>query len=180
MTLGEPEPPSHPGPRQLSSAFILTGPAAHRLIKSWSVSYTGNFVGSLALAALVAAGGTLVGGGASVGAAVAKTSLPFKTALVRGILCNWLVCMAVWMASMAKDLPGKIVAIWFPISAFVAMGLEHSVANMFIVPLGILSGAAVTWKAFLLKNLLPVTLGNIVGGAVCVAAGFQTVYGKKD
>ena len=125
MILGEPESQSHPGPRQLSSAFVLTGPAAHRLIKSWSVSYTGNFVGSLALAALVAAGGTLVGGGASVGAAVAKTSLPFKTALVRGILCNWLVCMAVWMASMAKDLPGKIVAIWFPISAFVALGASR-------------------------------------------------------
>merc|ERR1712146_400456 len=83
-------------------------------------------------------------------------------------------CMAVYMASMAKDLPGKIVAIWFPISAFVAMGLEHSVANMFIIPLGILNGAAVSWKAFLLNNLLPVTLGNIVGGAVCVATASRT------
>ena len=86
--------------------------------------------------------------------------------------------MAVYMASFAKDTAGKMVAIWFPISAFIALGLEHSVANMFIVPLGILSGAAVTWKAFLLKNLLPVTLGNIVGGAVCVAAAFSYAYGK--
>ena len=122
--------------------------------------------------------------------------------------------MAVWMASMAKDLPGKIVAIWFPISAFVALGLEHSVANMFIVPLGMMNGArlllrthppthahscpptllfrsthgppasfaavagaAVTWKGFLLNNLLPVTLGNVVGGAVCVAAAFSYAYG---
>ena len=129
--------------------------------------------------------------------------------------------MAVWMASMAKDLPGKIVAIWFPISAFVALGLEHSVANMFIVPLGMMhgaryasaptharaqplpsdapltlrsrssyahlttllpspsavAGAPVTWSAFLLNNLLPVTLGNIVGGAVCVAGAFSYAYG---
>merc|ERR1712070_240586 len=113
-----------------------------------------------------------------VAVAAAKTSLSFKAAFVRGVLCNWLVCMAVWMASMAKDLPGKIVAIWFPISAFVALGLEHSVANMFIVPLGMMNGAAVTWKAFLMKNLLPVTLGNIIGGAVCVAAFFSYAYGS--
>jgi formate/nitrite transporter FocA (FNT family) len=86
--------------------------------------------------------------------------------------------MAVYMASMAKDLPGKIVAIWFPISAFVALSLEHSVANMFIIPLGIMSGAAVTWKTFLLRNLLPVTLGNIVGGVCAVAAAYSYVYGK--
>merc|ERR1719198_1952601 len=123
------------GNTALVTAAMLDGKAnMNQLIKSWGASYAGNFVGSLALAALVTAAGTLAGGGASVGAALAKTSLSFKTALVRGILCNWLVCMAVWMASMAKDLPGKIVAIWFPISAFVALGLEHSVANMFIIP----------------------------------------------
>jgi formate/nitrite transporter len=149
-----------------------------QLAKSWLVSYAGNFLGSVGLAALVAAGGTLAASGAPVATAVAKTSLSFKQAFVRGILCNWLVCMAVYMASMAKDLPGKIVAIWFPISAFIALGLEHSVANMFIVPLGILSGAAVTWKAFLLKNLLPVTLGNIVGGAALVAGAYSFAYGK--
>jgi formate/nitrite transporter len=167
------------GNTALVTAAALEGEAdAGGLMKSWVASYAGNFVGSLALAALVTAAGTLVGGGASLAVAAAKTSLSFKTAFVRGILCNWLVCMAVYMASMAKDLPGKIVAIWFPISAFVAMGLEHSVANMFIIPLGILNGAAVTWKAFLLNNLLPVTLGNIVGGAVCVATAFSYTYGK--
>jgi len=148
-----------------------------QLAKSWIASYAGNFVGSVALAALVFLGGTLVGGGASVGASIAKTSLSFKAAFVRGILCNWLVCMAVYMASFAKDTAGKMVAIWFPISAFIALGLEHSVANMFIIPLGIFSGAAVTWKTFLLSNLLPVTLGNIVGGAVCVGAAFCAAYG---
>jgi len=166
------------GNTALVTTAVLEGKADFgQLMKSWVFSYLGNFIGSLALAAAVTAGGTLVGGGASVGVAVAKTSLSFKAALVRGILCNWLVCMAVWMASMAKDLPGKIVAIWFPISAFVAMGMEHSVANMFIIPLGIFNGAAVSWSDFLLKNLLPVTLGNIVGGAGCVAAAFSYAYG---
>merc|ERR1712023_347825 len=144
------------------------------------MGYAGNFVGSIALAALVFAGGTLASSGAPMAVAVAKSSLPFTQAFIRGILCNWLVCMAVYLASFSKDVPGKMVSIWFCISAFIALGLEHSVANMFIIPLGIMSGASVTWKAFFLKNLLPVALGNIVGGAVCVAAGFQTVYGKKD
>merc|ERR1711998_689111 len=78
----------------------------------------------------------------------------FLATFVKGILCNWLVCMAVYLASFAKDVIGKMVAIWFCISAFVALGLEPSVANMFIIPLGIMNGAAVTWKAFLMQNLL--------------------------
>lgn len=166
------------GNTALVTTALMEGKATlGQLIKSWFFSYVGNFAGSIALAAAVAAGGTLVGGGASVGAAVAKTSLSFKAALVRGVLCNWLVCMAVWMASMAKDLPGKIVAIWFPISAFVALGFEHSVANMFIIPLGIFHGADVSWSDFLVKNLLPVTIGNVIGGAGCVAAVFSYAYG---
>jgi len=175
----------------LSGAELFTGNTAlvtmaalegkantDQLAKSWGVSYLGNFVGSVAFAFLVFMGATLSGGGASVPVAVAKMSLSFKTAFVRGILCNWLVCMAVYLASMAKDVAGKMIPIWFCISAFVAIGLEHSVANMFIIPLGIFNGAAITWKSFLLANLLPVTLGNIVGGAVCVAAAFSMAYGK--
>jgi len=149
-----------------------------QLAKSWGVSYLGNFIGSVFFALLVAAGGTLVGGGASVAAATMKTSLPFKQAFVRGILCNWLVCMAVYVSSFAKDVTGKMTAIWFMISSFIALSLEHSVANMFIIPLGIFSGAAVTWKAFLLQNLLPVTLGNIVGGAVFVGAAYCAAFGS--
>jgi formate/nitrite transporter FocA (FNT family) len=79
---------------------------------------------------------------------------------------------------------GKMTAVWFPISAFVALGLDHSVANMFIIPLGMLRGADITMKAFFMNNLIPVTLGNIVGGALCVMAPFGTTYGgwgkKKD
>jgi formate/nitrite transporter len=152
-----------------------------QLIKSWSASYLGNLIGSIAFAFLVFLGGTLgPTGGASVAVAGAKTSLGFAPAFVRGLLCNWLVCMAVYLASFAKDATGKMVTIWFLISSFVAMGFEHSVANMFIIPLGIFSGAAVSWKAFLLKNLLPVTLGNIAGGAIMVAAVYSWAYGKKD
>jgi len=169
------------GNTALVTMAMLEGKASgDQLAKSWVASYAGNFVGSLLLAALVFLGKTLAGGGAAVPVAVAKTSLDFVPALVRGILCNWLVCMAVYLASFAKDAAGKMVPIFFCISAFVAMGLEHSVANMFIIPLGIFSGAAVSWKAFLLKNLLPVTLGNIIGGAVCVATFFCMAYGKKD
>jgi formate/nitrite transporter len=149
-----------------------------QLVKSWVASYMGNLVGSIAFAYLVFLGGTLgATGGASAGVAVAKTSLPFMKAFVRGILCNWLVCMAVYLASFAKDVMGKMVAIWFLISSFVALGLEHSVANMFIIPLGIFSGAAVSWKSFFMTNLVPVTLGNIVGGAVMVGAVFNLAYG---
>merc|ERR1712006_29037 len=130
----------------------------------------------VAFAALVAAGGTLVNGGSSVAVSAAKTSLTFTQAFVRGILCNWLVCMAVYLASFAKDVAGKMVAIWFIISAFVALGFEHSVANMFIIPLGIFHGAEVSWVDFLLKNLLPVTIGNVIGGAGCVATAFSYAY----
>jgi formate/nitrite transporter len=175
----------------LSGAELFTGNTAlvtmaalegkadtDQLTKSWVTSYAGNFVGSVAFAMLVCLGGTLAGGGASIPVAMAKTSAPFKTMFVRGILCNWLVCMAVYLASMAKDVTGKMIPIWFCISSFIALGLEHSVANMFIIPLDIFHGASVTWKAFLLNNLLPVTLGNIVGGAVCVAMAFSMAFGK--
>lgn len=167
------------GNTALVTMAALEGKASgNQLAKSWISSYAGNFVGSILLAVLVFLGQTLAGGGASVPVAVAKTSLAFVPALVRGILCNWLVCMAVYLASFAKDAAGKMVPIFFCISAFVALGLEHSVANMFIIPLGIFSGAAVSWKSFLLSNLLPVTLGNIIGGALCVGTFFCMAYGK--
>jgi formate/nitrite transporter len=166
------------GNTALVTMATLEGKAdAGQLAKSWVTSWVGNLVGSVGFAYLVFLGGTLASGGVSVPVAMAKTSLSFKQAFVRGILCNWLVCMAVYIASFAKDLTGKMTAIWFIISTFIALGLEHSVANMFIIPLGIFSGAAVTWKSFFLANLLPVTLGNIVGGAVCVAAAMNLAYG---
>lgn len=148
------------------------------LVKNWVSSYMGNFVGSLILAYLAYKSGTLAGGPAAVAIATAKCSLPWDVAFVRGILCNWLVCMAVYMASGCSSLAGKMTAVWFPISAFVALGLDHSVANMFIIPLGMLRGAEVTMSAFFLKNLIPVTLGNIVGGAVAVMMPFGLTFGN--
>ncbi|KAL3945304.1 MAG: hypothetical protein SGBAC_000580 [Bacillariaceae sp.] len=148
------------------------------LVKSWVTSYVGNFVGSLLLAYLAFKSGTLASGPASVAIATAKSNLPWDVAFVRGILCNWLVCMAVYMASGCSTMIGKMTAVWFPISAFVALGLDHSVANMFIIPLGILRGAEITVKQMFLKNLIPVTLGNIVGGALCVMAPYGLSFGK--
>lgn len=87
-------------------------------------------------------------------------------AFLRAILANWLVCVAVWNAGAASSLPGKVLGIWPPIASFVAIGLEHSVANMFLIPLGIMLGADITFGQFLTQNLIPVTLGNIVGGLV--------------
>ena len=151
---------------------------AKDLVKNWVSSYLGNFVGSLILAYLAFKSGTLGGAPASVAIATAKSSLPWDVAFVRGILCNWLVCMAVYMASGCSTMIGKMTAVWFPISAFVALGLDHSIANMFIIPLGILRGADITIKQMFLKNLIPVTLGNIVGGAICVMAPFGLSFGK--
>jgi formate/nitrite transporter len=148
------------------------------LMKNWSASYIGNFVGSLILAYLAFKSGTFGGSPAPVAVATAKCNLAFDVAFVRGILCNWLVCMAVYMASGCSSMIGKMTAVWFPISAFVALGLDHSVANMFIIPLGMLRGAEITMKQFLMGNLLPVTLGNIVGGALCVMGPFGTTLGK--
>jgi len=167
------------GNTALVTASVAEGQTSKRnLAKNWIASYSGNFVGSLILAYLAFKSGTLGSAPASVAIATAKCSLPFGTAFVRGILCNWLVCMAVYMASGCASLIGKMVAVWFPISAFVALGLDHSVANMFIIPLGMLRGADITVSDFLLRNLLPVTLGNIVGGALCVMGLYGSAYGN--
>jgi formate/nitrite transporter len=148
------------------------------LVKNWVSSYLGNFVGSLILAYLAYKSGTLGSAPAASAIATAKCAMSWDVAFVRGILCNWLVCMAVYMASGCSSMIGKMTAVWFPISAFVALGLDHSVANMFIIPLGILRGADITIKQMFLKNLIPVTLGNIVGGALCVMAPFGSTFGN--
>lgn len=155
------------------------------LMKNWTSSYAGNFVGSILLAYLAFKSGTLGNAPASAAIATAKCSLPFDVTFVRGILCNWLVCMAVYMASGCSTMIGKMTAVWFPISAFVALGLDHSVANMFIIPLGIMRGADITVSQMFLKNLIPVTLGNIVGGALMCMAPYGVSLGnwfnkKKD
>lgn len=153
------------------------------LLRNWSLSYIGNLIGALLAVKLVLACGVLTGAASGSGAAMAiagaKTSIGFKKAFLRGLVCNWLVCLAVYLANGASDLVSKFIAIVAPISAFVAMGMEHSVANMFLIPMGIACGASVGVKAFLLSNLLPVTLGNIVAGVFLVAGVYYLSFGRK-
>ncbi|MGE5404474.1 MAG: formate/nitrite transporter family protein [Candidatus Saccharibacteria bacterium] len=208
------------------------------LVKNWVVVWIANFIGSLLLVYIIVGG--FYGAGAdgaakdfwfngAVGAkalliAKGKLSLTWSAAFYRAILCNWLVCMAVWLALASKDVVGKVFGIFFPIMAFVASGFEHSVANMFFIPIGLevshipaivevasksvltpdqaallasggtlpatataamdafvkSVGTLFTWKNFLLNNLVPVTLGNIVGGAIMVGTLYWYSYLKKD
>jgi formate/nitrite transporter len=117
--------------------------------------------------------------------AVAKQELPFVTALLRGVLCNVLVCMAVWMAMGGRSVTDKAVAVVLPVMAFVAAGFEHSIANMYLMPLamllqhgGLTGHAAITWGG-MLGNLLPVILGNVLGGAVLVAGVYHVIYKRQ-
>ena len=125
--------------------------------------------------------GTLsLGDGAVQSTAIAivegKAALPFLDAFLRGILCNVLVCLAVWMSFAAHHVAGKILAIVLPITAFVALGFEHSIANMYFIPVAMLAGAENLDVAGFIGNLLPVTLGNIVGGGALVAAVFWVIH----
>lgn len=147
------------------------------LLKNWICSFAGNFVGCMVVISILTQSG-VVGTSAAQTMATTKTSLSFLQAFIRGILANWLVCLAIWCATSASSLPGKVLGVFIPISSFVSMGFEHSIANMFLIPFGIFSGASVTFNVFLLKNLLPVTLGNIVGGAILVGTFGSIMYGK--
>jgi formate/nitrite transporter len=147
------------------------------LIRNLSVVFAGNFVGSLAVAKLAAMASTGISAGA-VAVATGKVACTFGEGFARGVLCNWLVCMAVWMSTAHKDLASKAVAVFFPISGFVAMGMDHSVANMFMIPFGMMQGADITMKQLLIGNLLPVTLGNLVGGALFVGLFYHNCFGQ--
>jgi formate/nitrite transporter len=172
------------------------------MLKNWVAVYIGNFIGSVLIAALVVFGhsfglfGNAVGA-AAINTAVAKVSLTFSDAFIRGILCNFLVCIAVWMSFAAKDVVGKVAAIYFPIMIFVLAGWEHSIANMYFISAGLFASgnpayleafkaisqadpSVLTWGSFFVKNLLPVTLGNIIGGSVLVGLGYWFVYLKDD
>ncbi len=168
-------------------------------LRNWTIVFLANFAGSLLLVLLMYWSGLWKTNGNLVGAtalsiANAKVNLTFLQAFARGILCNWLVCLAVWMAVSAGTVVGKIWAIFFPIMAFVASGFEHSVANMFFIPMGlalkgqtaIVTAAGLTDKLAhltvggMVMNLIPVTLGNIIGGAFFVATLYWMVYIRKE
>jgi formate/nitrite transporter len=153
------------------------------LLRNWLVVYLGNFVGAAASALFVAASGVLGLADGAVGATAAsiaaqKVALPAEQAFARGLLCNALVCLAVWLSFAARDVAGKILGIVFPIAAFVALGFEHSVANMYLIPVGALAGAAIG-VADAAANLAWVTLGNIVGGAGLVGLVYWIIYVRR-
>jgi formate/nitrite transporter len=172
------------------------------LLRNWVIVYLGNFVGSMGTVLLMFLTKQYTFGANSVGIAalnigVAKVDLTFIQAVVLGILANGLVCLAVWLTYSARSTMDKIVAIIFPITAFVAAGFEHSIANMYFIPYALfikdfdpnfvtVIGDKVanldllTWQAFLVNNLIPVTIGNIIGGAVLVAAAYWAIFLRTD
>jgi formate transporter len=152
-----------------------------QLARNWGLVYVANLVGALGSALLMHWSGALgLGDGAVAETAVkiaeSKLALPFGAALVRGILCNTLVCLALWLCFAAHDVVSKVFAILFPISAFVALGFEHSVANMYLIPIGWLAGAETVTLGGFLANLIPVTIGNVIGGGLFVATVYWAVY----
>lgn len=154
---------------------------SRQLMMNWLLVYAGNFAGSIVMAFVVHRSGIVDGAVAETARSIAlsKVALPVDQAFLRGILCNVLVCLAVWLCFAARTVPGKVFAIIAPISAFVALGLEHSVANMYLIPIGMLAGAEGITAVDVVANLVPVTLGNIVGGAVLVATVYWVVYLRK-
>jgi formate transporter len=191
-----------------SSTLTLTARASGRitwgqLLANWGIVYVANFLGAMTMVALVYLGGTWHNANGGWGAVVLNTSLGklhhnFLEAFTLGILCNLMVCLAVWAGYSGRTSTDKILAVTMPIALFVAAGFEHSVANMFMVPLGLLikdtAGAGfwrdaglteaayadLTWPNFLLHNLVPVTLGNIVGGGVMIGILYWTIFHYID
>ena len=168
------------------------------MLRVWLIVYIGNFIGAVGTAILVFLSGQYLADQGLVGEvalklALAKVVLPWDRAFFLGILCNVLVCLAVWLSYGARTIADKVLAVIFPVSAFVAAGFEHSVANMYLVPIGLLLKAfaaaellargtlgtidldALTWPSFLI-SLVPVTLGNIVGGGVLVGVVYWFIY----
>ncbi len=181
-----------------ASRKVTTG----ALLRNWVIVYFGNFVGALGTAVLVYVARQYTFGGGAVGStalsiANTKVHLGFGQAIVLGILCNALVCLAVWLTFSARSTIDKIAAIIFPITAFVAAGFEHSIANMYFIPIGLLIKqfdpafaaktaetakldlSGLTWSAFFVNNLTPVTIGNIIGGVVLVAAIYWAVFLRR-
>jgi formate/nitrite transporter len=172
------------------------------LLLNWTIVFVGNFVGAIATAAIMFCTAQYTFGGGAVGLAAlsmahAKTSLTFVSAVTLGIMCNALVCLAVWMCYGARTTIDRVVSIVPPVTAFVACGFEHSIANIYFIPMGLLikAGAddafwtsigraaadfpSLTWTNFVFGNLLPVTIGNIIGGSLMVGVVYWFVYLRR-
>lgn len=173
------------------------------LLLNWVIAFIGNSIGAILTAKLMFYTTQYTFGGGSVGlvalnTANAKASLEFVPALTLGIMCNALVCLAVWMCFSARTTVDRVLTIVPPVAAFVAAGFEHSIANVYFIPMGLFIKAdaadsfwssigktagdfpALTWSNFLLANLVPVTIGNIIGGSIMVAAVYWFVYLRKQ
>lgn len=169
-----------------------------RLLRNWLVVYVGNFVGAISVALMIFVSKQYTFGGGAVGQTAlaitaGKLNLGFVQAMVLGILCNTLVCLAVWMSFSARSTTDRILAVIPPIAAFVAAGFEHSIANMYFIPVGLLihsnpgfvaeiGGAdlsAFTWLDFVTRNLIPVTIGNIIGGGILVALVYWFIFQRN-
>ncbi len=171
-----------------NNAMLIPGWYGHRygfgaVLRNWAIVYLGNFAGATLCAYLLVymAGLTTFAPyhSAIVGIAETKVSLPWLTIMLRGIGANWCVCLAVWLAMSGHRMGDKIIGCWIPVMAFVALGYEHCIANMFFIPLGMMEGADVDAAAFVFDNLIPATIGNIIGGAIFVATPYTMLYLKK-
>ena len=169
------------GNNLMTLALMNNKITAGQMVKNWCVVWLGNLVGSLALVLIVYYGGVLGGDAATkaIGIAEGKATLDVMTMILRGILCNVLVVLAVWMATSAQDIVSKIFACWFPIMLFVLCGFEHSVANMYFIPMGMILGGAIT-AGQCITNLICVTIGNLLGGAVLIPIIYHTTYLAAD
>ncbi len=167
------------------------------MLRNWIIVYLSNFVGAVMIAWMMSVTGLWNSGGGALGAvtvniAINKVNMAFAAAFVAGILCNWLVCLAVWIAWGANTMAGKMFVIFFPIFLFVTSGFEHSIANMYYVPAGIFAKgafgahqtaealASLNWGSFITGNLIPVTLGNIVGGVLFVGTAYWFTQYRKS
>ncbi len=166
-------------PNVLSRKQSWTAP-----LRNWGLVYLGNFIGSVFIAYFLTHLTDIVShepwSDSVRSIAVAKTGNPFYKTFLKGIGANWLVCLALWMGMSAQHTSGKILGLWWPVMAFVTMGFEHSIANMFFIPLAIFEGADISWGTFIIKNLIPATIGNIVGGAFFVGTLYWYAYGEKE
>lgn len=151
-----------------------------KMIKAWVLVYLGNLVGSVILALVLVKSGMITGPAKEYVYTIAKgkMSLDFGVAVMRGVLCNILVVLGIWFAYAAQDIASKVWGIWFPIMLFVLAGFEHSVANMFFLPLAKFSGMNFSWMSMWTHNIIPVTIGNIIAGAIIIPVVYYTAHIK--
>lgn len=152
-------------------------------LKNWFIVYVANFLGAMLFDYIIVYQTEVFSHPEMLAylqtLAEYKVSLPWWKVFCRAIGANWLVCLAVWLAFSSKGMVGRLLGLWWPVMAFVVMGFEHSIANMFYIPSAIFYGADVTWIDFVLCNLVPATLGNIVGGALLVGCTYSYIYGQS-